>query len=59
MNSIIWEARIMAMISSPIITTSIKDKVTDKGKIKTCIGLLTCKIKGLNKRRENPVYKKH
>jgi len=49
----------MAMISSPIITTSIKDKVTDKGKIKTCIGLLTCKIKGLNKRRENPVYKKH
>ena len=42
------------IINSPII--SIKDKASRR--VKECLGLNACKIRGLNKRRDNPLFKK-
>jgi len=52
-STLLWEGTIL-IISTP--TISIKDKAL--GKVKECLGLNPCKIRGLDKRSDNPLFKK-
>ena len=52
-STLLGEEKILT-INTP--TISIKDRVASK--IKGCIGLNLCKIRGLNKKRDNPFSKK-